>query len=156
MARLTWSHAAHVRASPDEVYAWMTDYGPDDHASEAYRRGAGVKEGDRRKAVRKVLARRADEVELEDTWGHDTFRTRVALDRAARAVTIHGDWGYRATWRAVPERGGTRVVAEGAMEPRGLFALLLPLVAKKLQKQTADDFRGHVADLEATLGKPQA
>jgi polyketide cyclase/dehydrase/lipid transport protein len=153
MAGLTWDLDATVRAPPDVVYAWMTDFREDDHRSPAFRRGAKVRENDPRDAKRVVVARKGNEVTLEDTWGRQRFRTTATLDGAQRTITIRGEFGYQAVWRAAPVAGGTRISIEGRMAPGGVFGLLLPLFAKKMRQQTEDDFRGHVADLEASLDK---
>lgn len=152
MAELTWAQKAHVRASPERVWAWMTDYSEHDHASPAYRQAVGA--GADHRAKRTIVSRTPTTVVLEDRWGGKQFRSTVTLDPAARTLRIDGGWGYTATWRAVPERGGTRVEVEGRMAPGGLFGLLLPLFGKKMREESEKDFRGHVAELEADLGAP--
>ena len=132
----------------------MTDFRPDDHTSAAFRRGAGVPEG---KAVkkgdgRKILSRGPDEVVLEDTWDGQTMRMRVGLDPKARTVTLDGQMGYHAVWRAEPDGDGTRLVVEGRMAPGGLFGLLLPLFKSRFLKQMGQDFAGHLEDLKESLG----
>lgn len=149
MAEVTWAQSAHVAAPPERVFAWMTDYTEHDHASEAYRRAVGAREAE---AKRKVVSRQGPTVVLEDTWGGRQFRSTVTIDAAQRTLRIDGGWGYTATWRAVPERGGTRVEVEGRMAPSGLFGLLLPLFGKKMREESLTDFRGHIADLQADLG----
>lgn len=146
---LEWRHAAHVAADPDAVYGWLTDYTEDDHASDAFRAAADAKG---KPAKRAIVSRNAREVVLEDQWGGKRARTTARLEPASRTVRVTGDFGgYESVWRAVPERGGTRVEMEGRMAPTGLFKLLMPLFAKSALSETEKDFRGHIAALEADL-----
>lgn len=153
MAKTTWTFEAHVTASADAVYAWMTDFREDDHARPAFVRASGGKAGVQ--STRRILARAGDSVQLEDRWGRQSFRTTARLARGQREVRIEGAYGYRATWCAAPNGRGTRVTATTELDPRGFFALLLPLVAGKMRAQAEHDFRGHIADLEAELGAPR-
>lgn len=147
----SWSFHAHVPAPPDAVYAWMSDFREDDHARPAFRRGAGVKDGDRRVSHRKILSREGNVVTVEDAWGRDRFTLKATLDPAAREVRLEGQYGYHGTWRAAPEGEGTRLTSEGRLEPRGVMRLLAPLFAKAFMRQMRADFEGHVADATETL-----
>lgn len=147
----SWSFQAHVPAPPDAVYAWMSDFREDDHARPAFRRGAGVKEGDRKVSHRKVLSREGNVVTLEDSWGRERFPMKARLDPARREVRLEGQYGYHGTWRAEPDGSGTRLVSEGRLEPKGVMRLLAPLFAKAFLKQMQADFNGHVEDAKEEL-----
>jgi hypothetical protein len=148
---VTWSHEAILRAPPDAVYAWMSDFREDDHARPAYLRGAGVAKPSKRPAVRRVVAREPGLVKLEDSWNGRTFRLTAHLDPERREVRIEGGMGYHAVWRAEPAPEGTRLRVDGKLAPGGVLGLFTPLFAKGMMREMAQDFRGHVADAEAEL-----
>lgn len=147
MAKATWRHETFVPVDADRAYAWMIDFREDDHARPAFKRGAGVKPGDKSTSKRVILSREGDVVKLKDTWAGNTFELTVTLDRPARALTIDGKWGYRARWSVEPAVGGARLRVEGEMAPGGLMGLLVPLFAGGMRKDMEKDFRGHVADM---------
>jgi hypothetical protein len=101
MATLAWAHAGDVDARPDAVYAWMSDFRPDDHATAAFLRGAGAAGP---QATRKVLRRSDHEVVLEDTWKGRRFELTAKLDPQAREVRVQGAMGYHAV-KALRKRG---------------------------------------------------
>lgn len=148
MAPVTWARSAVVEASPDAVFRWMSDFREDDHARPAFKRGAGVKDDGKPGAKRTILSRDGNVVRLRDEWGRRRFELAVTVDEKARTVTIDGEHGYRAVWRAVAEGAGTRVEASTTLAPKGLFGLLAPLFAGSFRKELDRDFAGHVADLE--------
>jgi Polyketide cyclase / dehydrase and lipid transport len=149
---MRWRHEARLAASPDAVYAWMSDFREDDHAREAFLRGAGQKPGGAA-SRRTVVSRDGNRVKLRDAWGRRTFEMDVELAPQAREVRLTGEYGYRATWRAEPDGAGTRVVSEGAFEPAGLMRLVAPLFARGFARQMEQDFRGHVEDLRSELAR---
>lgn len=146
-----WSFAARVEAPPDDVYAWMSDFREDDHARPAFKRGAGMRPGDKRESRRAVVSREGNVVVVEDSWGRERYRLTVTLDPAAREVRLAGMYGYAGVWRAAPAGTGTRVESEGRIAPTGLARLFAPLFARTFMKQMEADFRGHVADLAEEL-----
>lgn len=148
---LTWRHEARIDAPADAVYAWMTDFREDDHAREAFVRGAGREAGAKDASRREVVSRQADRVQVRDTWKGRVFEMEARLDPQAREVHLTGAYGYRATWRALPEAGGTRLVVEGAIEARGVAGLFANLFGKRMLRDMEADFRGHVADAREML-----
>ena len=154
MGSVTWRVTDLVAASPDAVWAWMIDFSADDHASEAFRRGAGVK-GTPRDSLRTILSREGNVLEIEDRDGRSTYKQTVTLHPKARRVHIAGQMGYDATWSATPEAGGTRVTVEGRMG-RGVMGSLMTLFGSALRKSMERDFRGHLEDLRETLGLARA
>lgn len=151
MGSVTWRASGTVRADPDAVYAWMTDFTADDHGSEAYLRGSGQKKP-KKPGVRTILSREGNVLRIEDNWGGSTYRQTITLDPATRSYRIESGMGYHATWRAVPEGGGTRVEVEGRMG-RGIVGALMGLFAKPIRRGMEDDFRGHLEELRETLGE---
>jgi hypothetical protein len=147
---LTWTLRARIAAPPDRVFAWMSDYREDDHSNPRFVAGSGAK-ASAKPAQRKIVSRQAGSVVLEDEWDGKRFRSTVRLDPAARTVTIEGEFGYRAVWRAIPDGAHTTLEVRGEMAPSGPMKLLVPLFAASQRKQSEADFRGHVADLEASL-----
>lgn len=151
MGSAQWSCETLVDADPDVVYAWLTDFGKDDHNSEAYKRGAGVDPRKKTKPSSRVILSRKDNVlEIEDTWDGSTWRQTVTLDPAARTVRITGGFGYDSTWSATPEGNGTRLEVRGQMG-KGVVGSILKLFEGKTQKSMQNDFNGHVEDLKETL-----
>ncbi|SRR5581483_2697618 len=150
--RMRWRHEALVPASPDAVYAWMSDFREDDHAREAFLRGSGAKPGGAA-SHRTVVSREGNRVRLHDAWGRRSFDLDVELAPEAREVRLTGEYGYSATWRAEPAAGDTRVVVEGRLEPTGIMRLLAPLFSRGMAKQMQDDFNGHVEDMRSGLTK---
>ncbi|MHB8604313.1 MAG: SRPBCC family protein [Thermoplasmatota archaeon] len=147
-----WNYAAHVRAAPDAVFAWMTEFTEDDHTRPAFRRGAGMTRPVDRGSTRKIVSSQGDVVRVEDPWGGRGMPMKVTIDRAARATHLEGQWGYRSTWRAVADGDGTRVEVEGELAPPGLMRLFSGLFAGKMKKDLEADFNGHIADLRESLG----
>lgn len=156
MKPVTWVFEGRVPASPDAVYAWLSDFCEDDHARPAYLRGAGMREGKHVKGTRRVLAHDGNTVTIEDRWGFRSFRTRVTLDPEQRALHIAGDNGYGATWSAIPEGAGTRLIVEGRLAPTGVVGLAVPLFARGLRHQMEQDFLGHLEDLRSSLAAAEA
>lgn len=147
---MKWRHEARIAASPDAVYAWMSDLREDDHAREAFLRGSGAKPGGP-VAKRTIVSRQGDRLKVHDAWGRKAFDLEVELAPVAREVRLHGGFGYRATWRAEPDGPGTRLVVEGEMAPSGIMRLFVPLFAKGMAKEMQADFNGHVEDLRSAL-----
>lgn len=149
-----WSFEAVVAAPPDAVYAWMSDFTEDDHARPAFKRGAGVKPGDKRESRRHVVSRDGNRLRVEDSWGRERFGMDVELAPGAREVRLSGQYGYRGVWRALPHGGATRVVSEGSLEPTGFARFFAPLFAGMLMKQMRADFDGHIEDMRESLVGP--
>lgn len=148
----SWSFEARVAAPPEAVYAWMSDYREDDHAREAFRRGAGVKPGDTRVSHRRIVSREGNRVVLEDSWGRQRFPMEVELRPSAHELHLTGQYGYRGTWSAKSDgAGGAIVRSEGRVEPTGIMKLFAPLFARAFMKQMKADFEGHVAEMREDL-----
>jgi len=153
MGRVTWRFSDTVRARPDDVYAWMADFAADDHATEAFKRGAAYPEKKWKPSKRTVVSREGNVLRIKDEWGRGGFETTATLDAATRSVRIVGGLGYEATWRATPEGDGTRIEVDGKMG-RGLLGSLMKLVAGRSTREGMEkDFRGHVEDLRESLGR---
>lgn len=151
MGSAQWKVEEHIEAAPDVVYAWMTDFRPDDHDSEAYKRGAGIDPTKKQKpSTRTILSREGDTVRIRDEWGGSTYEQTLTLDRVARTVRIQGGMGYEALWRAAPEGSGTRLSVHGRMG-RGILGSLMKLFEGNMQKSMESDFRGHAEELRESL-----
>lgn len=146
-----WRFDAHVAASPDAAYAWMSDFTEDDHTRPAFLEGSGAKPDPKRTSHRHVVSRDGNRLRIEDSWGRDRFAVNVTLAPETREVHIEGQYGYRATWRAEPDGAGTRIVLEARLEPTGFARLFAPLLARMLMRQMRADFDGHVADMRSSL-----
>ena len=150
MAR-TWRFKARIDAPPEDVYRWLVDFRPDDHARPAFKRGAGVRH-DTRGSVRTVVARDADRVVIEDTWGRQRFRVEAFPDAIHRQVRLVGQYGYEGVWRAEEADGGaTRLTVTGTMAPRFPVSLFMGLFWRRLERDMRNDFNGHVEDLRESL-----
>jgi hypothetical protein len=151
-----WRFEARIDATPDAVYAWMSDYRDDDHANERFRRGAKAADGG--EASHRVVERRdAKNLVVRDEWGRQQFTLEVQLVPEERETRLRGEWGYRSTWRAESDgNGGTKLTVDGELAPRGPMRLLAPLFAARMRRQMEQDFAGHVEDLRATLSRPSA
>jgi len=156
VAAIRWDFAVDVEADPAVVFAWLTDYGEDDHARPAFFRGAGTPPKRQRAARRTVVARVGDTVEIEDSWGRRRFRAKVTLAPARNELRIEGDFGYDATWSARPSLNGTRLEVRGTVAPGGLAGALMRLARKSFLRQMEADFNGHVEDLRESVGRPPA
>lgn len=150
MGSVSWRVSDLVDGPPDAVWAWMTDFSQDDHSTEAYRRGAGVKKA--RAASRTILSREGNVLRIEDRDGASKYVQTVTLHPERRAVHIAGQMGYDATWTATPEGHRTRLTVEGRMG-KGLVGSLMRLFQVQLQRGMERDFRGHVEDLRESLGR---
>lgn len=151
MGSATWRATGLVEGSPDEVYAWMTDFTSDDHNSEAFKRGAGVKPGKKQKpSMRIVESRDANVLRIKDEWGGSAYTSTVTLDPVQRTVRIQGGMRYDSTWRATAEGPSTRVTVEGSMG-KGILGSIMALFERKIQKSMERDFHGHMEDLRETL-----
>lgn len=148
MGSVSWRVSELIEGSPDAVWAWMTDFSQDDHATEAYRRGAGVKKP--RASSRTILSREGNVLRIEDRDGASKYVQTVTLHPERRAVHIAGQMGYDATWTATPEGQATRLTVQGRMGS-GLVGSLMRLFRVQLQRGMEKDFRGHVEDLRETL-----
>ncbi len=152
MAPRTWAFRAPIAAEPSAVYAWLAQFRQDDHDTPAFLAGSGQPRNQKRPATRKVTVLSPTQVRLVDTWNGRSFESTVTLDPSANLVRIDGQYGYHATWAALPAAGGTLLTVEGSLAPRGLQALLVPLFTRGLEKEMAADFNGHLADLKNSLG----
>lgn len=159
MGSARWHCSGIVAAPADVVYSWLTDFSPDDHNSEAYKRGAGVRPKKGRKgkvprepepAVRTILAREGNVLKIRDQWDGNDWTQTVTLDPATRSYRVDGKFGYEAHWRAISEGNATRVEFEGKLG-RGVLGTMMRLFEHKMQQSMENDFRGHMEDLRETL-----
>lgn len=154
MGSVTWRMSDVVDGPPEAVWAWLTDFTKDDHATEAFRRGAGIQK-DRSASSRTILSRDGDVLRIEDRDGRSTYVQTVTLHPEARRVHIAGAMGYDATWSATPEARGTRLAVQGRMG-RGVLGAILSLFAGPIRRSMERDFRGHLEDLRETLRAAEA
>lgn len=149
MGAVTWHASAIVHASPDDVWAWMTDFTSDDHNGEAYLRGAGQKRP-KKPAMRTIVSREGNVLRIEDRWNGSTYRQTVTLDPSTRSYRIEASMGYDATWRAVAEGGATRYEVDGRMG-RGALGSLMALFRGPIRRSMEADFRGHAEELREAM-----
>jgi hypothetical protein len=154
IGRIEWHLEAQVDAPPDDVYGWLTDYQPDDHTRPAFCRGARAAPRGPGSGTREIVALGGNSLEIRDAWGRKRFTSRVTLDPGRRALSIDGDYGYKATWRAHGSGAGTRIEVTGSVDPGGVAGLFMGLAKAKraFLREMEDDFRGH---LEALREDPQ-
>lgn len=156
MGSARWYCSGIVAAPANVVYAWMTDFTEDDHNSDAYRRGAGVKPRNAKRgkppapAKRTILAREGDVLTIRDQWDGNDWTQTVTLDPSTHSYRVEGKFGYEAEWRAIPEGNATRVEFAGKLG-KGLLGSLMGLFSGKMQKSMEADFQGHLEDLRETL-----
>lgn len=111
--------AAYVPGSPDQVWAWWTDYGRAG-TSQKVRHGVGTSE-------RHVVSAGADRVVLEESLplplGRRAKLVRHELRLFAqerRILECANDHAFESTWRFEPDGAGTRV--SRSVKVRGRFA----------------------------------
>lgn len=154
MAKMQWSQSSRVKASPDTVFAWMTDFQEDDHGRPAFVKGSGApKKYTKKPSKRTIVSRDGNKVRIHDEWGRRKFDLDLELIPLDRTVDIKGPMGYHAVFKAVPDEGGTKVEASVAFEVKGFWGLLFGLFKKKFYRELNQDFAGHVADLENDLAQ---
>ena len=153
MGHVRWYCSGIVAAPADVVYAWLTDFTEDDHNSEAYRRGAGVKPKKGKPAApakRTVLSRDGNVLRIRDRWDGNDWTQTVTLDPSTHSYRVEGGFGYEAEWRAIPEGNATRVEFAGQLG-KGIVGSLMRLFSGRMQKSMESDFQGHLEDLRETL-----
>ncbi len=153
MAPLDWSKSTHVNIPPDVVFSWMTDFQEDDHGRTAFVKGTGAPKIYLKKpSKRTVVSREGNNVKIHDQWGGRKFDMQLELVPLDRTVKMQGPMGYSATWKAVPDQGGTKVEAQISLHMKGFRGLLAPLFRKKFYRDLEYDFNGHISDLQDTEG----
>lgn len=113
--------STYVRGTPEEVYAWWTDYGPAGH-QETVGHGLGM-------TRRTVVSRQGDVIELKEAvLGVPVLKHRVELHPARLAFRETADM-YESWWSFERSGEGTRVRREvevkhrvGKLAPGGLTA----------------------------------
>lgn len=154
MAKMQWSQSSRVKASPDTVFAWMTDFQEDDHGRPSFVKGSGApKTYTKKPSKRMIVSREGNKVKILDEWGGRKFDMNLELIPLDRTVDMKGPMGYHAVWKAVPDEGGTKVEASVNFEVRGFWGLLFRLFRKKFYRELNQDFAGHIADLENDLAQ---
>lgn len=135
------------------MYAWLSDHREDAPTSEAFSRGSGSTRREAQSARREILSGDGDTLQMRDTWGRNTFTSKVTLNADRREVRIDGEHGDPGAWRAEDAGGGrTRVVSEGTMAPGNLvFKLLMPLFKGRFLEQIEQDFHGHVEEIRVNV-----
>jgi hypothetical protein len=152
MSAITWSKSTRVKASPDTVFAWMTDFQEDDHARHAFVVGSGAKKTYTKKpSKRTVVSRDGNKVKIHDEWGGRKFEMNLELFPLEREVKMTGPFGYQASWKAVPDEGQTKIEAHVELHMKGLMGFLAPLFRGRFIRELEQDFAGHIADLENDL-----
>ncbi len=151
MAPVEWHFNAVVNGTSDAVFNWLSDYQPDDHTSEAFRKGAGEKKPPKHPAKRAILSREGNMLKIHDEWGRSKFDSAVELVPLSREVKITGGFGYSAVWKAVPEGDKTKLEVHGVWAPTGFIRFFVPLFRKRFVRDMELDFKGHTAELENDL-----
>lgn len=128
-----------------EAFAWMTDFGGGDHHGARWGRGA----------TRTIVSQSERQVEIRDDWPRRTIHLSVLLNPP-------NGWRIRgrtrgARWEATVmienrAEGGSRVVADYAMEGEGLGKALVPLFRRRIARTFQRDWATHVAEMEEDLG----
>ncbi len=131
----------------DAVYAWWTDFRPDDHPGPPSPATSS----------REILRRQGNEVWLRDRASRPapvTLEEDVFLDPPsgysveARYPGADARYGYRFD----PVAEGTRIRLEAVIRPRHLGHLLLPLFRGWTRRYAERDTDFHVRRMEADLG----
>lgn len=152
MAPIAWAKSAHVDASPDAVFEWMTDFQVDDHGRPAFVKGSGAdKTYTRRPSKRTILSRDGNKVKILDEWGGRHFEMDLELLPLDRTVKMLGPFGYEAVWTAVPDGAGTKVDARVVLNVKGLMGFIMGFFKKRFRRELDQDFAGHIADLKDSL-----
>ncbi len=130
----------------DAVYAWWTDFRPDDHPG----RPAPAR------AVREILRQEAHEVWLRD---HASRPAPVTIEEH---VLLTPPGGYvvearypgadvRYEYRFEPAPEGTRLLLEAAVRPRHVGRLLLPLLRGWMRRYAERDTDYHLRRMAGDL-----
>lgn len=147
IASFEYRHEVFVPAPRDEVYAWWTDFKPDDHAGERTLHG-----------TRTDLRREGDAwtwTDLFVTMGLRTrWRWRVAL-HPPQWEELHGETKLGRldgiiTFQEVA--GGTRVEEVGTFSPTGLGKVLARVLRRPLVRLLSEDFKEHWEDFARERG----
>jgi hypothetical protein len=149
MAPISWSKSAHVNATADKAFEWMTDFQEDDHARPAFVNATGAKKAyEKKPSKRTIVSRQGNTLKILDEWGGQKFALDLELVPLDRVVKMKGAHGYQATWRAVPDEGGAKIEAQVSMNAKGLMGFFMRFFKKKFYRDLDGDFAGHIADLE--------
>lgn len=131
----------------DAVYAWWTDFRPDDHE----------RSGSPARSVREILRDQGDEVWLRD---RAVRPIRVTIEEhvirrppdgySVEARYPGADVAY--SYRFEPVDRGTKIVLEASVRPRGLGQVLVPLTAWWWRRYAVRDLDFHLREMERDLG----
>ncbi len=130
----------------DTVYAWWTDFRPDDHPGRPSPATSS----------RTILRREGDEIWLRDR------AARPAPVTLEEHVVLHPPNGYsvdarypgadvRYEYRFEPDGQGTRIVLEAALRPRHFGRLLLPLIRGRVRRYAERDTDYHLRRMREDL-----
>ncbi len=133
----------------DAVYAWWTDFRPDDHRGRPSPATSS----------REILRQEGNEVWMRD---HAARPAPVTLEEH---VTLRPPEGYsvearypgadaRYEYRFEPAAEGTRILLEAVVRPRHVGRLLLPLFRGRVQRYAERDTDYHLRRMAADLTPP--
>ncbi len=139
-----------VPFSRDAVYAWWTDFRPDDHPGKPSPATSS----------REILRREGNEVWMRDRAARPapaTVEEHVVLD-PPNGYTVDARYpgaDARYEYRFEPVAGGTRIVLEAVVQPRHVGRLLLPLFRGRVQRYAERDTDYHVRKMREDLASPK-
>ena len=147
MASFEYRNETIVRAPREEVYAWWTDFRPDDHGGDRTLRG-----------TRMDLRREGDTWTFTDEYVTTGLRTRWRWQinlHPPQWEEMHGETRLGKldgiiTFQEV--QGGTRVQEVGTFTAAGAGRLLLRILRRSLRRLLAEDFKEHWADFRRERG----
>ena len=125
-----------IAASPEEVFAWLSDFERNPQwqggmKSARFTSEGPVAVGSTYEQVASFLGRR-----IETTFEVVAFEA----DRSITIASTSGTFPITVTRSVEPIEGGTRVHADVAGEPGGLFKLAGPLLARMVRKSVDGDY----------------
>ena len=134
----------------DVVYAWWTDFRPDDHPGRPSPATSS----------REILRREGNEVWLRDR------AARPAPVTLEEHVILHPPEGYtvdarypgadvRYEYRFEPAAEGTRIRLEAVVHPRHVGRILLPLFRGRVQRYAERDTDYHLRRMTEDLTSPE-
>lgn len=141
-----FSFVRNVKARPEEVYEWWSNFTPQDHAGPNWPTGLHaeriVVEQDDRHAV------------IHDKFGRFEIDARITKKRPLALETEGSSRGVktrgRSTLTATPE--GTKLQVDVDMMPHGFAKLMFPLMKGRLNKMLNEDLDGHIKDFYDETG----
>ncbi len=133
----------------DAVYAWWTDFRPDDHPGRPSPATSS----------REILRQEGNEIWMRDHAARPapvTLEEHVILrpPRGYSVETRYPGADARYEYRFEPAAEGTRIMLEAVVRPRHLGRLLLPLLRGRVQRYAERDTDYHLRRMAADLTSP--